>query len=347
MTDDTPSDEEETGGSWMPTQRLCLVLCHLYLVPWFARRLFSCELPLRPFLDANPNLDLGGLPIASKLSRYGTDPPYLPCLVVDENTDGAALDAFADTHAFPLVLKPVFGAHSRGVQKLHGPGDLASVAVDEPMILQPFVDAPKEYGINVIRVGGRVKIYGLTEVTLRAVWGDGCRSLNELVAQKYGTDAAPVDEGGRVPDDGEHVPLQDAVDPGGGSSFRDVTDAGTPALRKACQEAADQIGLRFGRFDVKAESLAALQAGEFWILEVNGSPSLDLTLYDDQHPLSVKIERLRAHWEQLFQQARPCQSDDRNSWYLLSTLLWFACAPEQYAASLRNEVDEGELASGA
>lgn len=45
----------------------------------------------------------------------------------------------------------------------------AFVAADEPMILQSYVDAPKEYGINVMRVGGRVKIYGLTEMTLRAV----------------------------------------------------------------------------------------------------------------------------------------------------------------------------------
>lgn len=346
--------DNEVFGGWeesinraVPTQKIHLVLCHLYLLPWFVWRMLCGGVPLRPFLDANPDLDFGGLPIAPKLSRYGPDPPYLPSLKVAEETSPDALSAFAEEHGFPLVQKPLFGAHSRGVQKLEGPDDLAAASAEEPMIVQPFVEAPKEYGINVMRVGRRVKIYGLTEVTLREVWGDGTRSVNDLVEEKYGPHVAPAEGGKRVPDEGEHVPLQDAADQGEGSSFRDVTEEVTPALRAACQDAADQIGLRFGRFDVKAQSLAALQEGQFWILEANGSPSLDLTLYDEQHPLAVKIERLRAHWEQFFQQARACQSCDPNSWQLLTTLCWFACAPKQYAVSFRDEVDDGELAPRA
>ena len=348
MADLVQSFRETVKGARFPMQKVHLILSHLYLLPWFARRFIGCELPLRPFLDANPCLELGGLPIAPKHTRYGDAPPYLPSLMIDATTDPASISEFADAHAFPLVLKPLFGAHSRGVRKVPNRRELQKISAEEPMILQPYVDAPKEYGINVLRVGSRVKIYGLTEITLRAVWGDGTRTLNALVRDEYGTDQADlIDDGAWVPNDGCRVPLQTAADVQAGSSFRDITDEVTPALREACQEAADQIDLRFGRFDVKAQSLEALKDGDFHVMEVNGSPSLDLTLYDADYSLCVKIERLRAHWNQFFQQAQPCRSCDRNSWGLLSHLLWYVLSPKECAISSWNEVDDGELASGA
>ena len=348
MDDEARSDDGLWGTLGVSMQKVHLILCHLYLLPWFARQCFCHELPLRPFLDANPELELGGLPVASKLSRYGTEPPYLPSLRVDETTDRATLDAFAEEHGTPLVLKPLFGSRSRGVRKVTSMDVVADAAADETMILQPYVEAPQEYGINVVRVGDRIKIYGLTEITLRSVWGDGEHTLAALARDKYGADVLDgLERADWTPPAGCRVPLQTAADVGGGSSFRDITDDVTPALRAACQDAADQIGLRFGRLDVKAESLEALQSGSFYVLEVNGSPSLDLTLYDGRHPLSVKIERLRAHWEQFFQQAKPCCSPDPNTWGLLSSLLWFAVAPERCAASLCDEIDHRELAASA
>lgn len=56
----------------------------------------------------------------------------------------------------------------------------------EPMILQPYVGASKEYGINILRVGDRVKIYGLTEIDMRTVRRNGTQCVHELDAEKYG-----------------------------------------------------------------------------------------------------------------------------------------------------------------
>ncbi|WP_103027679.1 ATP-grasp domain-containing protein [Salinibacter altiplanensis] len=332
----------------LPTQKLRLLLAHIYLFPWFVRRCFDCELPLRPFLDANPNLDLGGLPIAPKLSRYGTEPPYLPSLRIGNDPDLAAIEEFTAKHAFPFVLKPLFGAHSRGVQKITSLDEILTSAGTEPMVLQPYVDAPKEYGINVMRVGDRLRIYGLTEVPIRAVWGDGEQCLQALAEEKYAPAVtSQIENGHWTPPAGKHVPLQVAADPATGPVCRDRTEAVTPALRRACQQAADQIGLRFGRFDVKARSLDALQEGDFYVLEANGSPSLDLTLYDDRYSLAEKIERLRAHWDEFFHQSRARTSPDENSWRLLAILLWFAVAPGRCVASFRHEVNDGELTSRA
>lgn len=343
-----PSERSDTKRNAF-LQKAYLVLSYLYLLPWFVRRCFRHELPLRPFLDANPELRLGGLPIASKLSRYGNEPPYLPSLTVEADTDRATLDAFAADHGFPLVVKPLFGAHSRDIHRVCTVDAVQEAAASEPMIVQPYVEAPLEYGINIGRVGKRVKIHGLTEVTLRSVWGDGERSLATLAADTYGPEAAEdLDHGDWVPPAGRHVLLQVAADVECGSCFRDITDQVTPALRAACQDAADQIGLQFGRFDVKADSLEALRAGDFHVLEVNGSPSMDLTLYDERHGLSVMIERLRAHWNQLFHQAQKGRSSDPNTWRLLSLLLWFVFSPRRCVASFaRDEVDDRDLASGA
>ncbi len=342
----TPSRSDAPRFGLLP-QKLHLILGHLYLLPWFLRHCFVCDLPLQPFLDANPELELGGLPIASKLSRYGTEPPYLPSLTIDEETDFSAIEGFVAEHSFPFVLKPLFGAHSRDVRKVSALSDIRAAVGDEPMVLQPYVDLPKEYGINVMRVGSRLKIYGLAEVPVRSVWGDGERGLRELAEEAYGADVASrVENGEWTPSEGQQVPIQVAADPGE-CSCRDLTDNVTPELRAACEDAADQIGLRFGRFDVKARSRDALLDGEFYVLEANGSPSLNLTLYDDRYPLSVKIERLRAHWDEFFHQARPCRSNEKNNWQLLAMLLWFTISPERCVASLRHEVNDGELAPRA
>jgi hypothetical protein len=331
-------------SSGMSTQKLHLILGHLYLLPWFARRCFDCELPLKPFLDANPALKLGGLPIASKLSRYGAEPPYLPTFTIDRETEQSTIEEFVAKHPFPLVTKPLFGARSRNVQRVSTFDEISAAVRDEPMVLQPYVDAPKEYGINVMRVGPRLKIYGLTEVPVRTVWGDGERSLRELTEDAYGAEiASQVKRGSWLPPDGQRVSIQVAACPGEGDSCLDITDKVTPELRATCEDAADQIGLRFGRFDVKAHSLEALQEGDFRVLEVNGSPSLDLTLYDNRYPLSVKIERLRAHWDEFFHQARSSRSREENSWALLATLLWFSVSPKRCVASFRHEVHDGEL----
>lgn len=300
-------------------QKLRLIFAHLYLLPWFARHCLDCELPLRPFLNANPQLALGGLPIAQKLSRYGTEPPYLPSLTVDEETSRSAIEAFVTSHSFPLVLKPLFGAHSRGIQKVHSLREVTHESEDEPMVLQPHVEAPKEYGINVTRVGSRLKIYGLTEVPVQNVSSSAPGSSDEHTS--------------------ERCPLTVAARPREDNSFRDITDAVTLPLQTTCKQAADQIGLRFGRFDVKARSLAALQDGDFSVLEANGSSSLDLTLYDDRYSLWGKIERLRAHWSEFFRQARVGRSDGENSWKLLARLIGFTFFPAKSAGSLSNAAD--------
>jgi len=82
----------------------------------------------------------------------------------------------------------------------------------------------------------------------------------------------------------------------------DVTDDITAELIERCEEAADQINLVFGRFDVKTPSLDALKEGRFTILEANGPLSLNLTLYTDQS-FTEHIKTFKDHWQRFFNAA--------------------------------------------
>lgn len=322
-----------------------VILSHLVLTPWLAGTCLRRRRSLvQLLLDANPDLALGGLPLASKLSRYGTNTPFLPSLIIDEETSQTSLSSFLSNHTFPCILKPIFGNRSRGVQKVHSLADISSHAGEQPMMLQPFVAAPNEYGINLARVGSDVKIYGLTEINLPAVWGNGQSTLVDLAETKYGPDIPyELPDPQSIPSENQYVPLQVARKHGKGSSYRDITGRVTSKLQAVCSEAAHQIGLHFGRFDVKADSLDALQQGDFYIMETNGSFSLDLTIHDNRHSLATKTRRLRAHWKRFFQQATSHQSSECSNIRLLYHLLWFMVSPKR-AISFWDEVDDWERA---
>ena len=66
-----------------------------------------------------------------------------------------------------------------------------------------------------------------------------------------------------------------------GCKFTDDSDLVTPALSDAVSALFEsQPGFNFGRLDVKAESLAAFQAGDFIVIEVNGVASLPTHMFD-------------------------------------------------------------------
>lgn len=284
-----------------------MCVSHICLLPWLARRFLRWGSPLEPLVEANEELPAGGLPIASKLSRYGSAPPYLPTLAVEESTDPDEIRRFADRHSLPLVVKPVFGNHSRNVHRVERVDGILELAAEEPMVVQPYLNLPCEYGINVVRVGREVRVSGLTEI-------------------RRG-------EPGRT-------------DP----CHRDLTSETTPALREACQHAADQIDLDAGRFDVMATSREALLEGAFRIVEANGSCSLDLTVYDETHSLLRKIERLRAHWRQVLQEAtfshrNESRRNGSSTWGLVVDLACFLLTPQRFALRRGHEIEDRELTS--
>ena len=200
----------------------------------------------------NPELPLGGLPIAAKLTRHGTKPPYAPTARLDNEEERTS---FLEEHDPPYVIKPLFGARSRNIHRVH---DVDPDAYDEPMIIQPYIDG-EEYTINIDRHDSHV-CYAITK-------------LNQDSDNWH-----------------EHT------------DHTDCSHAVTDDLEQQCEEAAKDIGLRFGRFDVKTPSLEALQDGRFSIIEANGALSLDLTLYTDQS-FTDHVKTFTSRWKRYFRAA--------------------------------------------
>jgi len=283
-------------------QTLKLLGGHTVLLPWLWRGFSRTGHGLSALLCANPDLADCGLPTAPKLSRYGSREPFLPSLAVDDPVDAAAVETFAADNGFPLVLKPLFGSRSRSIRKIESIEDLTARPLEEPMMLQPYVDLPYEYGVNISRIDGQTRVYALTEVRLRS---DVAPETTE-----HGAEILGVTNG-----------------------FRDLTEYISPQLVDACEDAARQIGLSFGRFDVKAASLEALLDGRFCILEANGPLSVNLAFYDESASLRERLDKLRLHWTELFRHARGRVTPDIDARQAFRDFVRYFRKPRQYAVS--------------
>ena len=81
------------------------------------------------------------------------------------------------------------------------------------------------------------------------------------------------------------------------SVFLDGGELRTPELEHAVDEIAQgYAGFYFGRFDVRAESAAALSRGEFRILELNGVTSEAAHIYDARHSVFTGWRTIASQW---------------------------------------------------
>jgi len=85
---------------------------------------------------------------------------------------------------------------------------------------------------------------------------------------------------------------------GKGEYINRTNQVDTDSLHNAVREACEEVGLRFGRLDVRSDSLQDLKQGNFTIIEVNGSLAVDLRLYT-QATMRTKYNWLRNHWSKL------------------------------------------------
>jgi hypothetical protein len=56
-----------------------------------------------------------------------------------------------------------------------------------------------------------------------------------------------------------------------------------------------------GRYDVRAESVEALQRGEFWVIELNGVSAEATHVYDPGVSLREAYRVMRQHWRTAFE----------------------------------------------
>lgn len=285
----------------MPKWLICVPLVVQWL--WLSARYGGPTVPSA----ANPHLTAGGLVGEGKLEYFRGMGPLARsltadhCAVVNDGPPGEASLARA-TQAmaqaglvFPVVAKPDLGLCGYGVRLLHDAAALqaylAAFPRGETVVLQRYLPQEGEAGIFYARdpVTGEGRVIGLALRYFPRVTGDGRSTVAQLVAADVRARriarsprhqcSVPPDS---VPAAGQQVRLATIGSTRVGGLYRDGAALITPELVRAIDAVArDMPDFRFGRFDVRFDSLRALGAGRgFTIMEVNGAGSEAIEAWD-------------------------------------------------------------------
>jgi hypothetical protein len=189
------------------------------------------------------------------------------------------------------VLKPDVGERGKDVAIIRNEADFSRYFASPRgrTIAQKYVDG-MEFGIFYYRYPGEAEghLFSITEKRFPTIAGDGTSTIRELVLRDERAVCLAdlyLSRLRRSPDDvpriGESVPLAELGSHCRGAIFLNGTMLATAALRSAVDSIAQGVpGFYFGRFDVRSQSVEALQRGEFKILELNGVTAEATHIYD-------------------------------------------------------------------
>lgn len=275
---------------------------------------------------ANPLFPVGGLvgesksEILSMVSGHALS--YVAkhvaiCATGDGWGDGArGMAAMAESGlSLPVVAKPDMGCRGAGVRLIESEAELAAYfgtfPPGETVILQHYVSYEAEAGIFYVRDPdtGQGRILSMTLKYFPHVVGDGRSTLRELIeADGRASQIAHIylprhqDRLDMVLPSGQPYRLAFAGSHSRGTIFRNgnrfVTDA---MVRKFDAIARDIPEFHFGRFDVRFDTIDALQRGEnFVIVEVNGAGGEATHIWDRNTTIGEAYRSLMEQYRLLF-----------------------------------------------
>ncbi len=272
---------------------------YLPLVPWLVILAIRYR-SIRVFLCSNPGIPLSGLVGESKsailehLKRSGRVAPFL------------VVEKCAPRQTFPVVAKPDVGERGRDVKIIRNEAELAEyLELGHKTILQVHVSGV-EFGVLYYRRPGDEsgRVISITEKTFPSVTGDGKRSIRELIlADRRAVALEPAYAANcrrdlnDVPEPGERCSLVEIGSHCRGAIFCDASTLITPELERGVDEVAkSHPGFYIGRFDVRTPSVAAFQAGEFTVLELNGVAGEPTHVYDPEVSIISAYGAMYRHW---------------------------------------------------
>jgi len=274
------------------------------------------------FTAANPGIPGGGFAGESKwqiLQGLSQSAELLPATLRLEETIPAT-ERLERVRAFmggerldwPIVLKPDVGERGRGVLIARSPEEAERylLRASGTVLAQEFLPG-LEYGVFYYRIPGeeRGRIFSITEKRLPTVVGDGRSTLETLILRdpravciatqfldRYAGELWTVPAGGAV------VQLAELGTHSRGATFFDGAELRTGALEEAVDRVSKGFnGFWFGRYDVRADSVEAFQAGRFRVIELNGVTSEATSIYDPKHGLFAAYHVLRQQWRICFE----------------------------------------------
>lgn len=270
------------------------------------------------FSATNPGIQTGGMFFESKWDVFHLIPHHLfpPTLLIQTNdaTEAVLKRIVEEKIGFPLIAKPDRGERGWNVQKITNAAELnlyrQRVKVD--FLIQQYIDYPVELSVFYIRHPNcnSGKISSVTYKRLLTVTGDGRTSLKDLILQKdraylqkeilFRELCAELD---KIPGNGEEILLVPYGNHVRGAEFRDYGAIADEQMTASFDKICAQIpGFFYGRFDLRAKSIASLRQGEdFAILELNGSGAEPAHIYDPEYKFVRAQKDLFWHYRQMFE----------------------------------------------
>jgi membrane protein DedA with SNARE-associated domain len=273
------------------------------------------------FTIANPGIGAGGGLAGESKSAIlhglaGAGDAVAPWALIPagavETRTAAVADFMGRTgRDFPLVLKPDVGERGSGVVIARDWSSVTDTLRDQPsaFIAQTYVPGV-EFGVFYFRrpTAERGEIFSITAKHLVVVVGDGRKTLEELILADdravcmarffLGKHESRLDE---IPGAGKIIPLSELGTHARGAVFLDGSRLVTLALTSAIERVSRaHKGFYFGRYDVRTDSAAALQRGEFTVIELNGLTSEATNIYDPRHSVWFGWRVLCQQWQLAF-----------------------------------------------
>src|SRR5712692_1767716 len=287
---------------------------------WLGLRYKGFSLPT----VANLNQKNGGIVGESKIGilqtlmetspEYTSDGYLVPECSAENRIEAIGEICLRHQIRFPFVLKPDTAQRGAGFRKIESFDEIQNYVaqVSGPLILQRYVQGPKEAGIFYYRFPReqRGHIFSITRKQFPIVVGDGRRSLRELIEcdsrarliariylERFGS---AVD---RILPQGESMRLVEAGNHCQGCIFKEGGDLYSEELRTTFDEISQKLpGFYIGRYDIRYSSDDELRAAKgFQIIELNGAASEATNIYDEGNSLWSAYKTLYLQWKLVFQ----------------------------------------------
>lgn len=281
----------------------------------------SKGLRLRDLVYANPGLPYGGMQIGSKfevLEKFKSRQEFLDQALIYTHDSLShrrkAAETFLERIDYPIIAKPDYGCIGIGVRKIDSWQELESVISTMPVdyILQAYTEKAFEFGLFYIRMPWEAegKVASLSGKHIPFVIGDGRSTARQLMEARpeYAICKTGLYKYSQrldlIPEEGQRLALLDQASHTYGAIFSDISDRLTPELSQwANRFCSDIDGFYYGRFDIRADSLAtAPETGK--IIELNGCMSEPIHMYDESYSLQFALKAFFSYYSRAYTIAR-------------------------------------------
>jgi hypothetical protein len=264
------------------------------------------------FSAANPAIPFGGMLDESKEAIDHLIPAiYRPKTVVYDPLTDLINQLQTAGLTYPIIIKPDIGLKGHHVYKVSGHTHarelLESLDMGRQWLLQEYINYDKEYALLIAKWPDtqKTEVLSLIEKKYPTVTGDGTTSLKDLILNhphpylcKETVLNRWKDKWTWVPDVDVSVTVHSIGNYGKGASFHSLMRHIDTKFCQDCAEAVEGFGqLYFYRMDLKANDQAAIAAGNFKVIEINGAKSEPLHIYDKCHSFWQNAKDIKRHWQ--------------------------------------------------